>query len=298
MAFGKNKQTIENSMDKIITLMESGKMNWNKPWSGGTMPQNFVSKKPYQGWNVFVTMFSGFTSPYYLTFNQVSKLGGKVLTGSKGVPIMFWSKMSYKDKQDPEKMKQYLMVKTFTVFNAEQIEGIDFTSAPLNTLGTCEELETAINSMALPVTIEHSSMFKACYSPLFDKVKMPLKGQFKSEAEYYSTLIHETIHATGHKARLNRPSLVDSAGKHSETYAYDELVAELGAAFMTAMFGIANEQSEKNSAAYLQGWIKAFKNDKEMLYNASRDAQKAIEYIIGKALPVESTEGVEMSEAA
>lgn len=298
MAFGKSKVTIEKSMDKIIALMEQGKMNWNKPWNAGTMPQNYISKKAYKGWNVFVTMFAGFESPYYLTFKQVQQLGGTIKKGSKGLPIIFWSKLQYKDKNDAEKTKSYLFAKDYTVFNAEQIEGIDFKKVALNELGTHEDLERAIAGMPEPVGIKHITSDRAYYVPMLDAITMPLKGQFKGTAEYYSTLIHEVIHSTGHSKRLNRPSLTESAGKHSDSYAYDELVAELGAAFMTAMYGIANEQSEKNSAAYLQGWVSRFKGDKEMLYNASRDAQKAIDYILKVGAEVALPESANDAEAA
>lgn len=298
MAFGKSKETIERSMDKIITLMEQGKMNWNKPWNAGLMPQNYVSKKAYKGWNVFVTMFSGFESPYFLTFKQVQQLGGSIKKGSKGLPIIFWSKLTYTDKDDKEKQRQYLFAKDYTVFNAEQIDGIDFKTAPLNVLGTCEELDKALQTMPNPASIKHVTSDHAFYTPALDAITMPLKGQFKSTEEYYSTLVHEIIHSTGHSSRLNRPSLVESAGKHSDSYAYDELVAELGAAFMTAMYGIANEQIEKNSAAYLQGWVGRFKSDKEMLYNASRDAQKSIDYILNETVEQLLPESVSASEAA
>ena len=110
---------------------------------------------------------------------------------------------------------------------------------------------------------------------------MPLKGQFKSTEEYYSTLVHETAHATGHSSRLNRESLTTfMPDKHN--YDYEELVAELTSAYVLAMYGVANEKSENNSAAYLQGWLKTFKSDIQMLYKASADASKAMEYITGK----------------
>lgn len=297
----KNSEVIEKVTNKIIEKMESGNLNWNKPWNAGVLPQNFISKKAYRGWNLFTTLFSGFESPYYLTFNQVKKLGGSIKKGSKGTSIIFWNKINkaVKDETEETKNKQFLLVKEYVVFNAEQIEGIDFGKIEVSEIGTCEELEQAISEMEVPVTIKHGISDMAFYSPTFDYVQMPNKSQFKSEGEYYSVLVHEVIHSTGHKARLNRLSLNDAkfdSKRHS--YSYEELVAELGAAYLTAMFGISTEETQKNSAAYLQGWLSALKADKQMLYKASSDAQKAVDYIVKKAVEVGTTEESEESIAA
>lgn len=297
----KNSDVIEKITDKIIEKMESGKLSWNKPWTAGAMPQNFISKKAYRGWNLFATMFNEFESPYYLTFNQVKKLKGSIKKGSVGTPIVFWSPLNKttKDENNENVKKSFLLAKSYTVFNAEQIEGIDFGTIEVSELGTCEELEQAISEMDTPVNIKHGISDRAFYTPTFDYIQMPNKTQFKTEGEYYSTLVHEVIHSTGHKARLNRLSLNDAkfdSKKHS--YSYEELVAELGASYLTAMFGVATEQTQKNSAAYLQGWLSALKADKQMLYKASADAQKAVDYIVKKAEVVEVLEEQEQSAAA
>jgi antirestriction protein ArdC len=281
-----NKETIEKVTNKMIERMESGKLNWNKPWNAGTLPQNYISKRAYRGWNLFVTLFSEFESPYYLTFNQIKKLGGTIKKGSKGLPIIFWKnfKKEVTNADGTKGEKSFLIARDWTVFNAEQIEGIDFKVIQLNSLGTCEELEAKINSMPEPVTIKHKTSDRACYIPMFDEIHMPLKGQFKSTEEYYATLVHETIHATGSKKRLNRES-INKEGEfdsHKHAYSYEELVAELGAAYLCAMYGISNEKTEKNSAAYIQSWLKVFKSDMQMLYRASADAQKAVDYILNK----------------
>lgn len=280
-----NKETIEKVTDKIIEKMEAGKINWNKPWNAGAMPQNYISKRAYRGWNLFVTLFSEFESPYYLTFNQIKKLGGTVKKGSKGLPIIFWKNFVKEiDKGDGTKeTKKFLIAKDWVVFNAEQVEGIDFKTVKLNELGTCEDLETAIASMKEPVTIKHSTSDRAFYAPLMDYISMPQKGQFNSTGEYYGTLVHEVIHSTGHKKRLNRESLNNEGfDSYKHSYSYEELVAELGAAYLTAMYGISDEKTQTNSAAYLQGWLKTFKSDKQMLYKAAADAQKAVDYIVNK----------------
>ena len=281
-----NKETIEKVTSKIIERIESGKLNWNKPWNGGALPQNYVSKRPYRGWNLFVTLFSEFESPYYLTFNQIKKLGGTIKKGSKGLPIIFWKQFT-KDTKNADgqtETRRILMARDWTVFNAEQVEGINFKEIKLNQLGTCEDLENTIANMPVPVEITHSLMATgAYYTPALDTVTMPNKGQFNSTGEYYSVLVHEVIHSTGSKKRLNRLSMNDgSFDSRKHSYSYEELVAELGAAYLTAMYGISTEKTENNSAAYLQGWLKVFKADMQMLYKAAADAQKAVDYIINK----------------
>lgn len=283
-----NQQTIEKVTAKMIERMESGKLNWNRPWKAGMLPHNYESGHTYRGWNLFITMFSEFESPYFLTFNQISKMGGTIKKGSKGLPIMFWKKFSKKtvetNKDGKELEKSFLIAKDWTIFNAEQIEGIDFKEIELNQLGTCEELETITHNMPTPVKIKHSLMSDgAYYTPTYDEISMPDKGQFKATGEYYSTLVHETIHSTGHKSRLDRFAKNDGEfDGRKGSYSYEELVAELGAAYLCAMYGVNSEDTEKNSAAYLQGWLQRFKGDLQMLYKASTDAQKAVDYIVNK----------------
>lgn len=296
-----SKEVIEKATDKIIALMESGKLNWNKPWTAGAMPQNYISRKAYRGWNLFTTMFSDFQSPYYLTFKQVSNLGGSIKKGSKGTPIVFWSKINKEtdktNKKGEKVIKSFLIARDYTVFNADQIEGIDFETIKLNSLGTVEELEQLISEMQPEINIKHSTSDRAFYTPTFDYIQMPLKGQFNSTAEYYSTLVHEVIHSTGHTSRLNRLSLNDGGFDNKRhAYSYEELIAELGAAYLMAIYGISTEKSEKNTAAYLQGWIKTFKSDKQMLYKASSEAQKAVDFILNKGTAENTTEGTESGE--
>jgi antirestriction protein ArdC len=289
----KNSQTIETIVDKMIAKMEQGKFSWNKPWVSNTLPQNYKSKTVYKGFNLFATLFSGFDSPYWLTANQIKQMGG-TWSGS-GTLITFWQVGKYEKKNEAgeKEEKNSFILKYYYVWNAEQIQGIDFKSEVTNTneIQTCEELEQYIYNMESPVNIKHVESNQAYYSPTFDYINMPKKEQFKGTAEYYSTLIHEVIHSTGHTSRLNRFSLNDGkfdSKKHS--YSFEELVAEIGASFLNAMFGVATEQSEKNSIAYLQGWLNTFKQDKQMLFKAAIDAQKAVNYILKDEAPKEETE--------
>lgn len=299
LKMSKNQQTIEAITDKMIAKMEQGNLVWAKPWKGNTLPQNYITKKPYQGWNLFTTLFSGFESPYWLTANQIKKLGGS--WSGQGTLVIFWNISTYKKKNETtneEEERKSFVLKYYYVWNAEQISGIDF-KAPIqeaNEIGTCEELEQYIYNMETPINIKHTASDRAFYTPTFDFISMPLKTQFKGTAQYYSTLIHEVVHSTGHSSRLNRLAINDGkfdGKKHS--YSFEELVAEIGASFLNAMFGIATEESEKNSAAYLQGWLKTFKQDKQMLFKASVEAQKAVNYILNDKAPSEETEEVQIN---
>lgn len=295
----KNKETIEQLTNRLVERMEEGALVWNKPWTAGVLPQNYKTKKTYQGWNLFVTLFSGYGSPYWLTANQIKALGGS--WSGKGTQIIFWQVGTYEkeNKETGEKeTKKSFLLKTYYVWNAEQITGINFELPEKNELGTCEELERAIYNMPNPVQIKHTASNQAYYVPMFDYINMPNKEQFKGTAEYYSTLAHETIHATGHNSRLNRLQINDGkfdGKKHS--YSFEELVAEIGASFLNAMFGIATEDSEKNSVAYLQGWLKTFQGNKEMLFQASQEAQKAVNYILNDVNTNEEESGSESAES-
>lgn len=284
-----NNQKIEQLTDKLIAKMEEGKMNWNKPWNniaGAGMTCNYLSKRPYRGINLVMTMFSGFSSPYYLTFKQVVKLKGNVIKGSKATRISFWKPIvkTVEDEVTGEKKtSKFLIMQEYNVFNADQIEGIDFEEQKiedkLNNFGTVDAIENLVNEMEDKPNIDIRTRNRACYSPTFDKIEMPEKGQFKTLEEYYSTLIHELVHSTGHTSRLDRlkPSFF---GSHD--YSFEELVAELGSAFILSLTGVACENTEKNSAAYLQGWVSKFKEDKLMLHKAASQAQKAVDFILNE----------------
>jgi len=287
----KNSQTIETIVEKMIAKMEQGKFSWNKPWVSNALPQNYKNKQVYKGFNLFATLFSGFDSPYWLTANQIKQMGG-TWSGS-GTLITFWQVGKYEKKNETtgeKEEKNSFVLKYYYVWNAEQIQGIEFKEEAKNTneIKTCNELEQYVYNMESPINIKHTESNEAYYNPKFDYINMPNKTQFKGTAEYYSTLIHEVIHSTGHTSRLNRLQINDNkfdSKKHS--YSFEELVAEIGASFLNAMFDIATEQSEKNSIAYLQGWLNTFKQDKQMLFKAAVEAQKAVNYILKDETPKE-----------
>lgn len=294
-----NAQTFQTVADKLIERINSGKLNWRRGWNPAFgMPCNYVTMrnkgKHYRGWNLMVTMFSGYESSYWVTFDQMVKLGGrfKQLPGGEkqtGTPIILWKLETYVNNEEDkvtgdivEKRRTVPYLQYFTIFNADQIEGIEFEKpVGLKEYGTIENIETVLNKMPDKPRIKFGGG-RAYYSPVFDYVSMPEKGTFHSLEQYYSTLFHEFVHFTGHTSRLNRATVMGGGFDRHDSYSFEELIAEFGAAFLNAMFGVDTKDVEENSAAYLQSWASKLRKDPKLLYKAAAAAQKAVDYILGK----------------
>ena len=283
--------------DRIVELLEQGVVPWKSPYlSKVGHPRNFSTKKPYRGINVFLLASRRFTSPWFMTFLQAKELGGHVRKGEKGCMVVKYGTFE-KEVEDTatgtveEKKLGYL--KSYTVFNASQIEGIAFPSpAPLPVLTASEitaQARQIVAGMPNPPTIKEGYAIPS-YSQGTDSVQMPERGYFDAETAYYSTLFHELGHATGHSSRLARKTLLENKGMFAvkdearKIYAEEELVAEMTAAFLNAHAGIMEAEIE-SSAAYLQGWIFALKskNARSWIVRAASQAQKAADYILDEA---------------
>jgi antirestriction protein ArdC len=278
-----NADIQQKVMDKIIAKIEAGKFTWKKPWSNGILPMNYQSKKPYQGINFLFTFAADFESPFYLTYNQVKELKGYVRKDSEGTPIIFYKQLEKTNIVEGKEKKEFIpILKSFTVFNENQIEGVPFKKPELNELKSSKDLEAALSALQNKPQIKHTLVEKgAKYQPSTDIITMPLKGQFNTEGEYYSTLLHELIHSTGAAGRLNREGITKlDKVKGDTTYSFEELIAEIGASYLLAMFDINTERTDNNNAAYLKGWLKTFKEDKTFLFKAAKEAQKAVNYIL------------------
>jgi antirestriction protein ArdC len=270
--------------DRICKALEGGVCPWRKPWeANSTLPQNFNSKRRYNGMNLLILAMAGFGSPYWLTFNQVKKMGGNVKKGEKATPVTFWKIIESKTETDNKgKPKKIFFLKYFNVFNAEQTEGIEFPT-PQNPdkiiFNPIIEAEQVVASWEDKPEIKHGSA-QALYSRNEDLVRMPKPESFHSADHYYATLFHELGHSTGHQNRLNR-----EMGKRfgDKAYAYEELVAELTSAFICAELGLDNSL-EDNAAAYIKSWLEKLRNDPKMIVTASGLAQKAANMILQKAV--------------
>jgi len=271
--------------EKIIKQLESGVAPWRKPWTCQT-PANLLTQKEYRGLNVFTLASQGFPSRFWLTYNQATKLGGRVRKGEKSSPVIFWNIVCGQETtaQDGAKAtSRPVLLRDYSVFNLSQAEGIDIPASLLQETRTNDPIETCeqiVTNMPVPPAFEQSD--KAWYSPSNDVVGMPARGLFHSSEEYYVTEFHELAHSTGHAKRLHRENFDNPVSFGSESYSKEELIAEMTAAMLCGIAGIEQRILE-NSAAYLKTWIARLKSDSRLLVSAASQAQKAADFIQGKA---------------
>ena len=269
--------------DRIIAELEKGTIPWRQPWKESGRPVNLVSRKPYRGINVILLRSTCRSSPYWLTFKQAKNLGGNVRKGEKATPVVFW-KWTEKVQPDPETGEErkdgFPILRYYSVFNADQVEGVAVPEEAPRRFNPVEHAEGIISAMPSRPEIQHRGD-RAYYSPRLDQVVLPPKGVFDSENGYYSVAFHELTHSTGHSSRLHRFDTEDLAPFGSTDYSKEELVAELGASFLCAEAGIDGTVIP-NSAAYIQNWLGALRNDKRMVVLAAAQAQKAADYILNR----------------
>lgn len=264
--------------DRILDQLAQGCVPWVKPWKaapGSGMPYNASTLKPYRGINVCLLGYSGFNSNAWVTFKQSKDMGGHVRKGEHGSLIVFYKPFEVKDRNapadDPDRTRLIPLLKCYTVFNVEQCEGLELPSAP-----TVTRPEPCAADAVLSQAVIHHGGDRAFYSPTHDMIQMPQPGTFRDTQSYYATALHELTHWSGHSARLAR-----EYGKRfgDEAYAREELVAEMGAAFLCASLGI---DGQLQHAEYLASWIKVLKGDKTAIVRAAGAAQKAADFLLGK----------------
>ena len=271
------KDIQEKVTAQIIAALESGTAPWRKPWKGNASPHNVTTGKTYQGINWFLLSMMG--GGGFLTYKQAQNLGGNVKRGEKGTPIIFWNFLE-KQKANGE-IGKVAFLRSYTVFSVSQCEGLELPApetegetVPFVPIVRAEETIAKTGA-----EIYHGGAM-AFYRPATDQIQMPEKTAFHTPEEYYSTAFHELAHWTGHTSRLARKGIEDVAAFGSATYSKEELIAEMGAAFLCAEHGI--DSTLENSAAYLQGWIKALKGDSTLAISAAGAASKAANFILGK----------------
>ena len=267
-------QDVTNS---IIEQLEKGAIPWVKPWKAdSSADKNLVSQKPYQGINRLILglsgMVNGYGVPVWASYKQWESIGGHVRKGEKGTRIVFFSKVDKENKQTGDK-ESYSVLKAYWVFNASQIDGIDIVPAetvekPFTSIELAEE-----RIVKTGAALSHGGD-AAFYAPSVDRIQLPNKGTFDSEANYYATAFHELVHWTGAKHRLDRN--LEKGRFGNPAYAFEELVAEMGAAFLCQDYGI---QGELRHAGYIQSWLKALRDDSKAVFKAAALAQKAADYL-------------------
>jgi len=274
--------------NRIIDQLEKGEIPWRKPWAT-TYPENVKSKKQYNGINLLHLATLGYECNVFGTYKQIKELGGTVKRGEKGYPIVFWKFIEKSTEDDDEtKIKKIPFLRYYTVFNLEQTEGIDIPKPVENEIDSNVECERIIENMRGRPNIDHGHL-QAGYNPKTDTVIMPYKTRFSTMEGYYSVLFHELTHSTGHRMRLYRPAIHDIRFG-SELYSEEELVAEIGAAFLCGKAQIENQKTIENTSAYINHWLQKLKDDKKLVVSAASKAQKAVDYIIGEEKQNENNE--------
>lgn len=294
-----NRAEIEQKVtDSIIRALESGVAPWRKPWDNLTLPVSVATNKPYRGINTLILWAvqteMRYERPYWLTLKQANAMGGTVRKGEKSTEIVFWKVHNF-EKRDEETglmvPAKVPLLRTYRVFNVEQCDGLELPPRYSETVKVhepvevLEGLQTVMDGYVDGPTVVNLRGNQAFYMPLIDIIQLPERNQFPTPEGYAETMLHELVHSTGHKDRLDR----FEAGQERfgcEGYAREELVAEIGAAMLAAVVGI--DLKVEQTAAYVGSWLKALKDDRSLIIKAAQQAQKAVDRI----LPAQETAAV------
>ena len=276
--------------DKIIAELEAGRLPWVQPWDGQHaacqigLPVNAVSGKPYSGINILLlwgaVIEKGYPSQIWLTYRQAKSLGGNVRKGERGEIICYADRFVTKDEKqnaiaEGRDAVAIPFLKRYRVFNIAQCDGLPEDlyrlDAPLPERKIVPQAEALVQATGADIRIGGDRAF---YVPAQDFVQLPPQPAFTDQINYYRTCFHELGHWTGHKTRLDR----DQSGRGStKTYAREELVAEMCAAFVCATLSI---QPTVRHANYIGSWLEVLKEDKRAIFKAASQASKAADYLL------------------
>lgn len=271
--------------DAIIDMIESGAAKNEPPFQAFTrlgMPRNHATRAPYSGSNILclwrAAAKSGFLVNEWLTFKQADDLGAKVKKGAKGVLCSFYKPLAVKEgegagEEQGESVKHIPMLKPFWLFNVADIEGLPTPSEAAAAFHPIEQAERILQASG--ANIQHADMSPR-YRHAEDAIVMPHKHQYSRSESYYVDALHELTHWTGHPERLNR---IKGKRFGDLAYAFEELVAELGSAFLMAHLGFS-DMTLSNHASYIDNWLEVLKGDKAAVFRASHLAYAAFEYVI------------------
>lgn len=285
-------------VNEVVELLEKGTIPWRKEWdsrNGNFIPKNPVTNTVYQSGNhirLLVTSYlRGYDDDRFVTFLQAKEQGWKIKKGAKGTHIekaMLYDKlkkepfnsettknMSLEEKNDYMDKNTYYMVKNFVVFNAVDVEGIPPKEIKEVKKVNYNEIDDILKNSGVPIKYYGN---RAYYSPKLDEIVLPTKESFDNEKTFYSTALHELAHSTGHSSRLNR-SVSNTFG--SKAYAKEELIAEMSAIFSGTKLSLGFDSSIlDNSKAYLQGWAKTLKADKNLIFEVAKISENVSDYIV------------------
>lgn len=282
--------------DKIVSALEKGGLKaWRRPWrlvqGENGLPFNLLTSQQYRGINTMMLLVEqlekGYSTNAWLTFKQASDMGGCIRKGERSTLIVRYIASEESESEDEAEGRDNCQttrrrggLRGYNVFNLDQIEGIERADNGAEEKPVAEKIR-AVERMLLGLQRNTGLVYyrtgnSACYSPCIDRLKMP-SGEFDSQEDYAATLGHELVHCTGHKSRLDRLAKVASWYPDTEeAYAFEELVAELGAAMLCAEHGIVGELQHES---YIDSWLRALKSDKTLIFKAAKLASEAHVYL-------------------
>lgn len=302
----KRRDIHQEVTDRIIEIMETGTKPWVHPWlkagQGAAFPLRHNGEK-YRGMNVLLlwatAMEKGYRSPFWMTFKQALEYGACVRKGERGTMVIKYGTVlkdedgaTVKVGQGDDEARRIGYLRSYTVFNAQQIDGLAPSFYPPENDDASEpvaapilDLETYFGGVGAKIETTETN---PCYVPALDVIRMPPIGQFTSSIEYYSTLSHELVHWCSVPRRLD----IESKMKGRAAYSFNELTAELASVFIMGNLGIVPDI--ENSAAYLKSWLAGLRDDKKFIFEAASLAQRAADYIDERATPI-ATNSPELS---
>lgn len=268
--------------DSIIEALEMGVKPWACPWQRNGIqsgiPSNFTTGTAYSGMNIMLLWCSaakqGFNDSRWLTYKQAQEQGAQVRKGEHGTTAIFYR--TIEKENEAGELEQIPMLKTFTVFNVEQIDGLspgdkNAVTQPVSEFDPLPQVEALFLRTGAKITERGQQAF---FMPGADEIWLPARHLFTDAANFYATGLHELVHWSGAKSRLNR----EMKGKFgSAVYAFEELVAELGSAFLMADLGVSGEVQHES---YIASWLKSLKGDKRFIFRAASAASKAHQYLM------------------
>ena len=274
-------QTVTN---QILEAMETATGEGRRLWDAQpSLPLNLATGKPYTGMNVLIlwgaAMARGYQSPYWLTYRQAQAMGGQVRKGERSELCIFykpWESLEMNSDTGETETKTGAVLKSFRVFNLDQIDNIEAPATiPRPAFEVLADAERLLLHTPAPI---REGGARACYIPSLDEIHMPARGTFVSPEAFYSVACHEMTHASGHRSRLDR----DLSGRFgTEAYAMEELIAELGSAFLCAEVGIL-PTTRADHAHYLANWVRVLRGDRKAIFTAAAAASKAAAFIKGR----------------
>ncbi|QEN03334.1 DUF1738 domain-containing protein [Thiospirochaeta perfilievii] len=286
--------SVYDMLNKIILdKLKEGVVPWKKLWKSkqGLPPISLTTGKVYSGINQIILscLAMKYTeNPFFLTYKQAEERGGYIKKREKGFPVVFFKMIDAKvDEEDKEKdkKKSRFVLRYFTVFNLDQCEDIKLSKKEIELLQSkeieqkefspLERAENLLRNYKEMPDIQINVFSNPAYYRMFDVIKLPPKGQFETVEEFYSTWFHELIHSTGHKSRLDRLTNEDSI----EFRAVEELIAEIGSAYLSYEAGIINEVVDNNSA-YIDSWYKKISENSRLFTTATSKAEKAYKFVM------------------